>query len=166
MKFRFNWSGDWVYYLSISFLFGSAVLRSILLYYPIQDALFLSVGLLALWLILFLGQPALTRRWRHTFEIYLVIQSVLIFRLLYNPEPSDFFGLLYAILAMQIMRHYQPRTGTLIIAWFTPLTFIALLNNLALPMAIAQALIYMAGNALLASYALASLRARIRARSE
>jgi signal transduction histidine kinase len=142
-------------------MFGAALLRSILLYYQIQDALVLSVGLLGLWLFLFLSQPAISRRWQPYFAIYLVFQSALTFRLLFNPEPSDFFALLYAILSAQIMRHFQPRIGTFIIALFTPLTLIPLLSNSSPPMAIALSLIYMAGNALLASYVLASQRARV-----
>jgi signal transduction histidine kinase len=150
----------WDYYLSFSFLFGAALLRAILLYYSIPEALFLSLALLAVWFILFLSQPALSKRWPNYFIVYLVIQTGLAFRLLFNPEPADFFALLFAFLSAQIMWNFQPRTGMLYIALFTPLSIIPLIPRMGVPMSIFLSLIYLAGNALLASYALASRRAQ------
>jgi signal transduction histidine kinase len=160
MKNPFDWPSEWDYYLSFSFLFGAVVLRSILLYYQIPSVLLLTLLLLAIWLVLFLSLPAISRRWPNYIAVYLVVQSALTLVLLLNPEPADYFALLFIILSAQIMQHIQPRTGVFCIAAFTPLTFLPTLTYMSLPNTVTLTLVYMAGNALLASYAIAARRAR------
>jgi signal transduction histidine kinase len=160
MKNPDNWPSGWAFYLCCGFLYGAALLRSTLLYYNLTDTLPLCLALLAVWLALFLSQPALSRRWPSYFFVYLLLQTGIAFRLLFNPEPSDFFALLFAILSAQIMQRFSPRAGAGLIALFTPLTLVGILSNSPLPVAIASTVIYIGGNALLGSYALAERRAR------
>jgi len=165
MKSSYGWPSGLAYYISCGLLYGAALLRSILLYYPLADTLPKTLVMLGVWLAAFLTEPALSRRWRWYFIAYLIIQTGLAFAMLFNPEPSDFFALLFCILSAQVMQHFKTRTGVLCIALFTPLTFFPVWQNAGLAIAIAESLIYIAANALLASYALASLRER-GARSE
>jgi signal transduction histidine kinase len=151
---------EWVFYLSVGFFFSADVLRSILLYYSIPGVLFRSLALLAIWAVLYLTRPAISRRWHKYFFFYLGIQSALAFILLFNPEPSDFFALLFTILSAQIMMQQPPRRGAFIIALFTPLTVFPLLLTMPAGMAVGVTLIYAASNALLAAYILVTRRAQ------
>ncbi len=159
MKRLPTWHSDWAHPLSISFLYGATVLRSILLAYAQPDILIPALVMLGAWLVLFFAEPAISKRGIGYFFIYLVIQSALIFVLMLNPEPSDFFAVLYAILSMQIMQHFKLRTGSMLIAVFIPLTYYTIARNIGIPSAAALTVIYTAVNALLASYTLTSSRA-------
>ena len=150
MKRFLTWRPEWVYSLSIAFLFGSGVLRSLLLNFARPDILIPALLMLAVWLLLFLLEPATSRRWPGTFAVYLVIQTALTLILLFNPKPADFYALQYAILSMQIVQHYSTRLATVLIAIFTPLTFVPLLITNGIEVALAVSLIYMAANALMA----------------
>ncbi len=154
-----TWRSDWTYSLTISFLYGATVLRSILLAYAQPNILIPALVMLGAWLALFLAEPAISKRGIGYFVIYLVIQSALIFVLMLNPEPSDFFAVLYAILSIQIVHHFKLRTGSILIAIFTPLTYYTIARNIGIPAAAALTMIYAAANALLASYTLTSSRA-------
>ncbi len=113
-----------------------------------------------IWLILFAGETALSRRWQWYFPIYLVLQTFLVLTLLFMPHPADYFAVLFFILSMQIVHHFNNRSATIWIGAFTLLMSIPLANDYGIFKGIAFALIYTAGNALLASYALATRRAQ------
>ncbi len=159
MKHFPTWRSDWAYPLSISFWYGATVLRSILLAYAQPEILIPVLVMLGAWLLLFLAEPAISKRGMGYFVIYLAIQSALIFVLMLNPNPSDFFAVLFAILSYQIVQHFKLRTGTILIAIFTPLTYYAIERNIGIPSAAALTMIYAAANALMASYSLTSSRA-------
>ena len=136
MKSPFDGSSGWSFYLSFSFLYGAALLRAVLLYISLPQALLLSLVIMAIWLALFLSEPALSRRWPGYFPVYLVIQTALTFILLFNPDPADFFALLFFILSAQVMLHFKPRTGAVCIAFFFPLSVIPSIPRMGVAMAV------------------------------
>ncbi len=154
-----DWSSRWIFYLTASFLFGSAVLRSLLLF---RDSPVLSqvLGLLLTWLALFASEGALSRKWPPYFAIYVVLQTGIVVLLLSGPGVTDFFAVLFAILSMQMMQRLQPRQGALVIGLFAPLTAAPLVKTYGALQALIFALIYTALNAFLAAYALANRRAQ------
>src|SRR5574337_1359997 len=99
MRHSDDWSSRWIFYLTTGFLFGAAVLRSLLLF---QDTPVLSqvFGLLMIWLVLFASEAALSRKWSRYFAIYMVLQSSVVVLLLSRPGVTDFFAVLFAILSM------------------------------------------------------------------
>jgi signal transduction histidine kinase len=159
LKRPFVWSYDLVYYLTVSLVFAAVLLRSLLLYAPLPGALPPVLGLLAAWLALFICEPALTRRWRKFFLVYLAIQAALSTILLFSPDPPDYFALLFAILSLQAMNKLDPKSGTIWIGAFTVLMLPPLAIHSGVPTAIAFGLIYSAADALFGANALASRRA-------
>ncbi len=153
-----DWSYRWVPYLAASLLFGVALLRSLLVYQD-RATLVPALGLQIAWLFLFVSQAVFSRRLAAFFPIYLVLQTLLVIALLFLPLPSDYFAVLFCVLSMQIMQRFTPRLGALWIGSFTPLMVVPLASAYGIARGIAFALIYTAGNALLASYALATRRA-------
>jgi signal transduction histidine kinase len=119
-----------------------------------------AIGLLLVWLALFIGEAALSRRWSRYFLIYLVIQTLLVLALFYLPLSPDYFAVLFFILSMQIMQRLTPRLGAVCVGLFTPLMTLPLANMHGVSEGIALTLIFTAGNALLAFYALATRRAQ------
>lgn len=119
---------DWIYqgvfYLAAGLIYVAILLRSFLLY---RDTPVLGqvLGLLLLFLGLFLAEMALAKRGRVWFHIYLVLQTILTSLLIYGPEFNeyDYFSLLFAILGMQAMRQLSTKAGT---AWI--LVFLVLMG--------------------------------------
>ena len=161
-------SSQWVFYLTVASLFGTVLLRSLLLY---QDSPLLGqvLGLLVAWLALFIGEMAISRRWPRVFPVYLVLQTILVSVFLWKldfPE-YDYFATLFAILSMQVMQRLTLGLGAV---WFGSCALL-----MALPMVtrdglfegIALTLVYTAVNVFLGSYALATQRAQAaRARAQ
>ena len=108
-----SWSFQWIFYLAAGFYFGAVFLRAILIYRESSDFLWV-LGILIIWLALFVSEPAITSRWSSYFSIYLAIQTILVFLLLSSPNYPDFFAALFAILSMQVMLHLDARIG---VAW-------------------------------------------------
>lgn len=152
-------SSHWIFYLTAGLLYAAALLRALLLYFdtPVFTQV---VGLLLLSLILFSSQAALTRRWAIYFPIYLILQSSILFVLLLAPDASDFFAVLFGVLCMQVMQRERPERGAVWVALFTLLMALPLLLGNGLARGLAFALLYTAGNVILASYALAARRAQ------
>ncbi len=155
-----DWSSRWIFYLTASFLFGSAVLRSLLLFRDSPVLLRQVLGLLLTWLALFASEGALSRKWSRYFAIYVVLQTGIVVLLLSGPGVIDFFAVLFAILSMQVMQRLQPRQGALVIGLFAPLTAAPLVKTYGASQALIFALIHTALNAFLAAYALATRRAQ------
>lgn len=153
-----NPSSQWIFYLAASFYFVAVLLRAILVY---QDAPELGriLGLLLLWLVLAISQPAISRRWPRYFPIYLTLQTLPVFLLLSLSDFSDFFATLLIILSMQTMLQLRPRIGGAWIALCAVVMTLLLSINYGAE-AIALSLIFTAGNVLLGSYALATRRAQ------
>lgn len=143
-----GWVQQWVVQIAITFLFGGCVLR-LLIQYSELPQLLNALVLLAIWLLLFIVEPFFSKRWAPFFFIYLVIQSFLVFVLLYNYPDNDNIAVLYAGLSMQIMSRLQPRQGIAIIALFTPLTIIGVRQYYDISKTIPLAIIYTAANAFL-----------------
>jgi signal transduction histidine kinase len=111
------------------------------------------------WLALFLGEPALTRRWPAFFFIYLALQSAAIVLLLLSPDSPDYFAILFALLSMRVMQRLEPRKGALFIAAFTLLTAIPLVFSTGPLDALAFSMLYTAANALFGYFSSAARRA-------
>ncbi len=155
-------SQSWVFYLTAGLLFASALLRSLLLYGG-DPIIVQALGLLAAWLILFASETATSLGWpgRFTwyFPIYLVLQTLVTLGLLFLPNSPDYFGILFGILSMQVIQHWNPRVGAIWIALFSLLLILPLVRIFGPANGLAFALIYTAINVLLAFYALTTRRA-------
>jgi signal transduction histidine kinase len=152
-------SSQWVFDLTAGLLFGAAVLRSLLAYRD-SPALAQVLGLLLAWLVLFVSEPAISRRWSAYFPLYLVLQTILILVLLLMPVFPDYFAILFAVLGMQIMQRYNPRHGVAWIGLFAPLMLLPLAKNYGAAKAVAFTLVYTAVSVFLAAYARATRRAQ------
>jgi hypothetical protein len=111
-----NWIYQGVFYLAAGLIYAAVLLRSTLIYRdtPVLRQL---LGLLLLFLGLFLSEMALTRHGSIWFHIYLVLQAILTSLLIYGPEfkEYDYYSLLFAILGMQAMRYLNSRAS---LSWF------------------------------------------------
>jgi signal transduction histidine kinase len=114
--------------------------------------------LLLVVLVLFISEPAISRRWPRYFPIYLLLQTILLFVLLALPGYPDFFATLFGILSMQTMLNLNPRMGAAWIAACALIMGVLLESNYGASQAVALTLIYSAGNAFFGTYALAIRR--------
>jgi signal transduction histidine kinase len=148
---------QWIYYLAASLYYAAVFLRTVLTYGD-SPVLRLLVILLLLGLVLFVTEPAISRRWRGYFPIYLIAQTCLVFVLLFQPGYPDFFAALLAILSTQAMLNLHPKIGA---AWLAACAIgmgLLLAGNYGPAQAAAFTLIYTAGNILLGTYALVTRR--------
>jgi len=118
------------------------------------------LGLLLVWLVLFLSEPAISRRWSRYFPIYLLCQTALVFTLLSRPGFTDFFGSLLPILGMQVMLRLKPMIGGIWMGLCAPIMMLLLVRTYGTTPAIALTLIYTAGNVFFGTYTLAMRRAQ------
>jgi len=148
----------WVFYTCAGLLFAGAVLRAPL---GIDDGgtLLAALLLLLLWLALFVSETFISRAWRQWFNVYLVLQTVIVVALLSLPGSYDFFAVLFGVLAMQALQRYGLQLGAVCVALFVPLTTLPLLRGYDGPQTAALALVYTAVNIFLGAYALATRRA-------
>jgi signal transduction histidine kinase len=148
-----------IYHIASGLYFGAILLRSILVF---QDSPILSwmLGLLGIWLALFLIEPHVSPRWPGYFFIYLICQSGIVFGLLSLPGSADFYGSLLPILCVQIMLRSNPKIGWLYIFLCALGILAVMFKAYGLYPALAFALIYSAGNVFLGTYALAMRRAQ------
>ena len=161
-------SSQWVFRLTVACIFGTVLLRSLLFY---RGSLFLSqvLGLLALWLLLFLGEDVVFHRWPRHFPVYLVLQMLLVSVFLWRPAfPGyDVFALLFALLGMQVMQRLPARSGAIWLGAFALLTVLPMVIKDRPLQGMAMALVYTAVNVFLGSYVLATRRAQTaRARAQ
>jgi signal transduction histidine kinase len=154
-----DWLPQRIYYLASGLYFGAVFLRTILIYQG-TPVLFLALGLLILGFILFISQPAVSRKWFHYFPFYLLFQTILVFLLFSLPEFTDFYGSLLAVLAMQVMLNLEPKIEVLWMVLCTPVMIVMMREPYGVPQAIALSLIYIAGTAFYGSYVLAMGRAQ------
>jgi signal transduction histidine kinase len=158
MKRLSDRSSQWIFFLAASFYIGAVFLRSILVYQETPE-LFPVLGALLIWLVLFVTEPVIIKKWSGYFPIYLAFQTVLIFTLLGFPGSPDFFASLFVILSMQVMLHLESRIW---VAWIVLCTFVTtlLLVKSYGDQAFALVLLYTAGNVFYGFYAQATLRAQ------
>jgi signal transduction histidine kinase len=154
-------SSQWIFYVAAGFNFGAVFLRSILVYGGSSE-LFLVLGVLLFWLVLFVGEPAISNKWSRYFPFYLILQTGLIFILLGMPDSADFFAALFVIPSMQIMQRLSSKKWI----WGGWIGLCALATTLLLlksngNQAIALVLIYTAGNVFYGFYAKATRQAQI-----
>jgi len=154
-------SSQWIFYLAAGFNFGAVFLRSILVYGG-NPELFLVLGVLLFWLVLFVSEPAISNKWSGYFPLYLAIQTGLIFTLLGLPYSTDFFAALFVIPSMQIMQRLSSKTWI----WGVWIGLCVLATTLLLMksngnQAFALVLIYTAGIVFYGFYAKATRQAQI-----
>jgi signal transduction histidine kinase len=158
MKRLSNRSPQWIFYLVTSFYLGTVFLRSILVYQEMPELLPI-LGALLIWVVFFVLEPIITRKWSRYFLLYLVLQTVLIFTLLGMPGSPDFFASLFVILSMQVMLHLESRIWIVWIALCTIVTTLLLVKSYG-SQAFALALLYTAGNVFYGFYAQTTRRAQ------
>jgi signal transduction histidine kinase len=157
MKRNPAWSYEWVYYLTVTLFSLAVILRTLLVYDQVPDILFRDLVLVAAFLVLFLGEPAITSHWRPFFFIFLLAQMSLVSLLLLqpaSPEYPDYFAILFALLTMRVFRLLPTRPGLMWAAAFTLITSLTLSRAVGLANALAFGLIYTAANALTALFSL------------
>lgn len=119
---------DWIYqgvfYLVVGLIYLAILLRSFLLYRN-SPVLGQVLGLLLLFMGLFLVEIAFAKRGNIWFLIYLMLQTILTSLLIYGPEFNeyDYFSLLFAILGMQLIRQLSTKVS---LAWI--LIFLVLIG--------------------------------------
>lgn len=147
------------YPLAAGLLFGAALLRTLLtgVGSPLLGrALLLLLG----WLALSGVAVMLDRSWPGWFPLYLAVQSVLVVLLISMSRSTDFFAILFAIPAAQIMQRYPVRWGAAILGLFVPIMAFPLAETQPGADAVALVVTYSALIALLGAYGLAGRRAR------
>jgi signal transduction histidine kinase len=159
MNHLLRWIQQWVIQIAIGFLFGGCFLRFWIQYAHHPNQL-IALILLAFWLILFIVEPLISKRWGGFFYLYLVLQTLILFSVLRNFPDNDNIAVLYAGLSMQIMYRLPPRIGICIIAVFTPLIMIGVQPYYDLLKTIPLAVIYTAANAFLGACAYSVRKAR------
>jgi signal transduction histidine kinase len=157
---RHDRSPPWIASLPAGLLLGSVVLRASL---SLQDhpALPTVLILLGVWLAVFLGEPAIQRRWPRAFYVYMAVQSGLAFFLMagLNIPFPDYFALLFAGLSMQVLRRVSAGAGAAWLGLFTILVAGPLLRTYDLAEAIGATLLLSAVNVFFGLYARATSRA-------
>ena len=159
---------QWVFHLTVAFLFGTVLLRSLLIYQN-SPVLGQVLGLLMAWLIMFIGETAISRRWPKVFPIYLLLQTTLAYVFLWKPDfpDYDYFAILFAILSMQIMQRLTLRSGVIWLVSSALLMMLPMVRRDGPFDGIALTMVYTAVNVFLGFYALATQRAQAaRARTQ
>ncbi len=161
MKPSSAWPYPWIFRLATGFLYGAVLLRALFLYRS-SPVLGRVLGLLALWLLLFLSEIVISRRWSKYFPVYLLLQTLVVCALLWGPEFTeyDFFSILFAVLSMQAMQRLSFRTGAFWIGLFAVLTTLPIVLISGLLNGLALGLLYTAVDLILAAFALATRRAQ------
>ncbi|MBE0687038.1 MAG: sensor histidine kinase [Anaerolineaceae bacterium] len=145
-----TWLHRWIYYLAAGLMFTAAALRAFIILR--QDPRFgETLLLLAAWLILFILNAFLPHLPPSSAVVFLSLQASLILYLLLA-SGQDFFAFLFAVISMQAMQRFTPRTVGGLIALFAVLTFLSLVGPVGVLQALALALIYAALGALMSAY--------------
>jgi len=155
-----GWLSQRIYYLASSLYFGAVFLRSLLIYRD-SPVLVQVLGLLLVWCVLFVSEPAISRRWSRYFPIYLLCQTALVFTLLSRPGFTDFYGSLLPILSMQVMLRLNPKIGGLWIGLCALIMMLLLVRTYGSFQAFALTLIFTAANVFFGTYTLATRRAQV-----
>lgn len=126
-----------------------------------HDPRFISMmGVLAGWLLLFVGAAMLMAKQGRWLPIYLLLQSLLIVGLFSLTNGEDYIAALFGILSMQIMQWTNPKVGAVWISFFAVLMTFPLVHTNGLLGGVAIAFIYTFGSILLASYTLTARHAQ------
>lgn len=157
MKLSEDRSYQWMFYLTVAFLLGAITLRSGIEQQNSPE-LWGVLGLLTIWISLFIGEAIVATRWPHFFSYYLVIQSMLAMVLLFTTEAGDYFAVLFLILSMQVVMRLGIRPGITWIVLFIILMAIPMIKVYGPFEGLVFVLIYAGGSGLLASYTLALRR--------
>jgi len=158
MKRLFDRSPQWIFYLVTSFYLGTVFLRSILVYQGSPE-LFMALGILFVWSVLSVSEPAISKRWSKYAPIYLALQTGLIFILLGMPGYTDFFAIPFAILSMQVIFMLNPKIWIVWIGMCALVTAMLLVKTYG-SQTFALVLLYTAGNVFYGFYARATRRAQ------
>ncbi|MBN1320822.1 MAG: sensor histidine kinase [Thermoleophilia bacterium] len=151
-------SYKWVFYTAAGFLFVGVLLRALLV---AEEARVLVAALLLLlgWLVLFVIEPVVRRKWTSWSVVYLVLQTAAVIGMLLLPGDDDFYVALFAVLSMQALQRFGVWPGVGWLALFAVPTFVLFLGSYPPAETAALTVVYTALNVLLGSYALASVRA-------
>jgi signal transduction histidine kinase len=120
----------------------------------------MAIGLLLLWGLLILSEPAASRRWAQYFYLYLTLQTGLVFILMALPGTPDFMGALLGVLSMQVVLRLPGRFGAIWICLCAVILALIFFPSYSYE-SIAFVLIYTAGNVFFGSYVSTIRRAQV-----
>lgn len=144
---------QWIYYLAATLYYMAVFLRTLIIYQdnPILGRALVLMGIV---LIIFISEPAISRRWSSYFPIYLLVQTSLVFVLLALPGYSESFAALLGVLSMQAMLNLNPKIGAVWIAACGLITWLLIARHYSLSESAALALTFTAANGFFGTYAL------------
>jgi signal transduction histidine kinase len=148
---------QWVYYLTAFLLLLATVLRTLIVYGTAPTVVVRDLALLAIWAVLFAGEPVITRRWQASFFVYLAVQTALVAAMMLGPQSPDYFAILFGLLSMRIVQQLNPWPSVMCIAAFALVIAATLMPGTGLLLAVIFAMTYSAASAF---FAYASLEAR------
>jgi signal transduction histidine kinase len=158
-------SQRWVFMVTVAFFYTATVLRAVL-ENENGDRVF-ALGLLAVWLVLLLTEPTLTRLWRPYFAVCVGLEAFVVAALLPLSGGSDYFAILLTVPCMQAAQRWGPRATAVLIGLFAMLTGLQLMGGYGVAKALGMVAVYIAADALLAVVALTAQRAtEARSRNE
>jgi signal transduction histidine kinase len=147
-----------VFYLTAAFLFSATLLRCMLTLGG-DSVRRQALLLLAAWIVLFVAEQLLPRRWAWVFTLYLIAQTTLVVALLSLPASRDFFAVLFAVLSMQVVRRWPLRPACVCIGLFAPLSALGIMRNYDLAAGLVSTLTYFVVDCFAAYYAWSSRKA-------
>jgi signal transduction histidine kinase len=145
-----TWLHRWIYTLAAGFMFSASTLRAVVTF-QYSDLLCQVLLLLALWLLLFVGNALFRHRLSWSTAIFLLAQAAVILYLLLITE-EDFFAFLFGLVGMQAMQCYSPRVMAGLVLLFAVLVFLILQERTGWLQALALTLIYSTLGAFMAAY--------------
>jgi signal transduction histidine kinase len=140
------------------FFFAAAAVRDVI-HYSDTDQRWWVAGLMLLFLLLYAVQPRLFRRAAWITQLYLAVQSGLIFALLQVPPYLDVHALLFIPLSLQAFYFLARRTAFWWLAIFTATMTIGLVFNYGWTQSLFYVPPYFAGSLALGLYVLGIRRA-------
>ena len=146
--------------LTAGMLFAAALLRS-LLSITGDGHLVQVLVVLSVWLVLFVVTGVLGVRVTPVFPVVLIVQTFLLALLIARVASGDYYAVLFGVMSMQVAQRLGWRTTLLWIVLFTLVTGLALSFSpgVAVPEAVAFAVVYAGLDCFLAAFTLVARRA-------
>jgi signal transduction histidine kinase len=153
-----TWLHRWIYYLVLSFMLVSVLLRSLLVFQnsPFFDQVLSSM---AAWVLALLGYILLARGSAWLSGIIIGLEFLLTQYLLLITQ-ADFYAFLFMIPCMQVRQEFTQRGAILLLALSMLSTFLILIQTYDLSDALAIVIVFFGGGLFLITYIGSTRRAR------
>jgi signal transduction histidine kinase len=149
-----------LFYLAFYPLLAAVALRALVTYFSVDHPLrWVAAGLLLAFAALLSSESWLTRRYPWYPQLYLALQTGLVFGLFLLPPYLDYFAVLFIPLSAQAMFFLPQRTGLAWISLFTVVMTIGLIYGLGWLESIPFVLLYGAAYFFVGSYAAVTAKA-------